>query len=173
MLSRPRLPFRRPILEPQRLGLFIANSMRRREYGASVNKQVGERTKLNNLSVVDLGCLVLEATDPTMKVQYTQVAKEKLDKLYESPTDAATRQTLGVTSAYTVPPIGVPIRPALFEPKDMPSTRGSGATLAQNILHNLAHIEFNAMNMYWDTALRFQGFVKESSVPTKRAAPGI
>ena len=81
-----------------------------------------------------------------------------------SLTDAAVRAfaagELGIESAHAPRPIGLPGRPArpqLVEPRKLPR-RGLG-TLAGRaaLVHAVAHIEFNAVNLAWDAIYRFRG----------------
>ena len=58
------------------------------------------------------------------------------------------------------PAPGRAARPLLYAPKDMPK---STAGAAESLLHNLAHIELNAVDIGWDLILRFQ----QSDIPTE------
>lgn len=40
-------------------------------------------------------------------------------------------------------------------PKDIPSPKHSGLPLNAYLLHNLAHVELNAIDLAWDTVVRF------------------
>ena len=52
-----------------------------------------------------------------------------------------------------------PVRPRLVEAREIQSpkqtAKSHGLTLAQVLLHNVAHIELTAVDMYWDTIVRF------------------
>jgi len=48
-----------------------------------------------------------------------------------------------------------PARPRLAAPKDMPKRSTGGATGRFNLLHAVAHIEFNAIDLAWDLVARF------------------
>ena len=50
---------------------------------------------------------------------------------------------------------GRPERPKLRPPRDMPRRRSSGAKGRLALLHALAHIELNAVDMTWDLVARF------------------
>ena len=50
---------------------------------------------------------------------------------------------------------GRPDRPELRPPRDMPRRRASGAKGRFALLHALAHIELNAVDMTWDLVARF------------------
>jgi len=56
---------------------------------------------------------------------------------------------------------GRPVRPALVAPRDVPS-RGLGSVEGRAaLLHAVAHIEFNAINLALDAAWRFRGMPRE------------
>ena len=48
-----------------------------------------------------------------------------------------------------------PQHPTLVHPKDFPSHKKAGASLPVYLLHSLAHIELNAVDMVFDLILRF------------------
>jgi uncharacterized ferritin-like protein (DUF455 family) len=50
---------------------------------------------------------------------------------------------------------GRPPRPELRPPRDMPRRRANGATARFALLHALAHIELNAVDITWDLVARF------------------
>lgn len=65
--------------------------------------------------------------------------------------DAQKESLLGNTLPPSAPTR--PARPLLYAPKDMPPP---SAGHAETLLHNLAHIELNAIEIGWDVILRFQ-----------------
>jgi len=81
-----------------------------------------------------------------------------------SLSDAAVRAfeagELSIESTNAPRPIGLPGRPArplLVEPRKLPR-RGLGTVLGRAALvHAVAHIEFNAVNLAWDAIYRFRG----------------
>ena len=85
-----------------------------------------------------------------------------------SLTDAAVRAfeagELGAESGPDPRPIGPPGRPArplLVEPRKLPQ-RGLGTVIGRAALvHAVAHIEFNAVNLAWDAVYRFRGMPAE------------
>jgi uncharacterized ferritin-like protein (DUF455 family) len=84
----------------------------------------------------------LLANDPKDKCQ--QVAALSLEDVFT-----------GEDVAWRVP--GRPERPALVSPKDVPQ-RGLGSAAGRAaLLHAVAHIEFNAINLALDAAWRFKG----------------
>ena len=90
-------------------------------------------------------CLLL--SDPAEKARATRALFKVADSL--------PRDTQG-TSVKRLPLPGMPEKPKLVDPKDM-QRRGVG-TLAGRIalLHALAHIEFNAINLALDAVYRFR-----------------
>ncbi len=52
--------------------------------------------------------------------------------------------------------VGRPSRPALVSPRELPR-RGTGGERHLALLHAIAHIEFNAINLAWDAVHRFRG----------------
>lgn len=52
---------------------------------------------------------------------------------------------------------GRPIRPHLVEPRQLPQRRLGTEEGRATLLHALAHIEFNAINLAWDAIYRFRG----------------
>ncbi|KAF8063064.1 hypothetical protein HT031_003903 [Scenedesmus sp. PABB004] len=48
-----------------------------------------------------------------------------------------------------------PARPALVAPRHVPPPKASPLPLSAHLLHNLAHIELNAVDLAWDTVARF------------------
>ena len=67
---------------------------------------------------------------------------------------------LGYESAVepeTIGPPGRPTRPSLVPPRDLPHRKLGSALGRATLLHALAHIEFNAINLAWDAVYRFRG----------------
>jgi uncharacterized ferritin-like protein (DUF455 family) len=56
---------------------------------------------------------------------------------------------------------GRPARPALVPPRDLPRRRLSTPEGRAALLHALAHIEFNAINLAWDAVCRFAGMPED------------
>jgi uncharacterized ferritin-like protein (DUF455 family) len=48
-----------------------------------------------------------------------------------------------------------PPKPQLVAPRDVPSPKASPLPLTAHMLHNLAHIELNAVDLAWDTVARY------------------
>ncbi|KAJ3694228.1 hypothetical protein LUZ60_009708 [Juncus effusus] len=95
-------------------------------------------------SLAELGFMVLSAPDP--------LSKSRLSHLAFS---AWRRRSLPVGH---VPPPNQPSRPSkpiLVSTKEVPSPKNSGLPLNAYMLHNLAHVELNAIDLAWDTVVRF------------------
>lgn len=58
-----------------------------------------------------------------------------------------------------IPPLtpARPDAPALLNPRDMPRRGRGGAAGRIALIHAIAHIELNAIDLHWDMALRFAG----------------
>lgn len=91
--------------------------------------------------------LVLDAADPAEKCRLTrQVAADWRDGR--------------LTVVGDTPPPDRPARPArpqLLPPKDMPKRAYKGERGRIGLLHALAHIELNAIDLAWDIVARFTG----------------
>jgi uncharacterized ferritin-like protein (DUF455 family) len=48
----------------------------------------------------------------------------------------------------------------LVSPKEIPDPKNSGLPLNAYMLHNLAHVELNAIDLAWDTIVRFSPYAK-------------
>ncbi len=63
---------------------------------------------------------------------------------------------IDTSSNWIEPSVGRPARPKLVAPNELPK-RGFGSALGRiSLLHAIAHIEFNAINLAWDAIYRFQ-----------------
>ncbi|WP_425450446.1 ferritin-like domain-containing protein [Virgifigura deserti] len=94
-------------------------------------------------NLTDAAVAVLTAAEPAEKVRLTQEAT------------AAWRAEAIATLGRVQPPDrpARPARPDLLAPRDMPKRKGSGRRVA--LLHALAHIELNAIDLAWDLVARF------------------
>lgn len=63
----------------------------------------------------------------------------------------------GESSAETVEEPGRPNRPELVHPRDLPKRSPKGGRGRAALIHAVAHIEFNAINLAWDAVHRFRG----------------
>ncbi len=93
-------------------------------------------------------CLAL--ADPAAKLAATaHTAAEFADGVLAVDADAPPPQPIGAP--------GRPPRPRLVAPRELPP-RGLGTALGRAaLLHAVAHIEFNAINLAWDAVYRFRG----------------
>ncbi|TAM92707.1 MAG: ferritin-like domain-containing protein, partial [Rhodanobacteraceae bacterium] len=92
----------------------------------------------------------LDCAEPETKVALTRQAFEALsDGVLMLTGDGA------MPAPITAP--GRPVRPHLVMPRDVPQ-RGLGSDEGRAALvHAVAHIEFNAINLAWDAVYRFRG----------------
>lgn len=91
----------------------------------------------------------LECRDPFAKCELTAAAVQELQS-----------NRLDLKSASGPEPIGEPgrpQRPQLVAPRDLPRRRMGSRQGRVSLLHALAHIEFNAINLAWDAIYRFRG----------------
>jgi uncharacterized ferritin-like protein (DUF455 family) len=92
----------------------------------------------------------LDATDPAVKLHLTQAAWAALQAGELCP-DAAAPVPVPIGDA------GRPARPRLVSARQVPQ-RGLGTAEGRAALvHAVAHIEFNAINLAWDAVYRFRG----------------
>jgi len=99
-------------------------------------------------SEFDFACAALRAADADDKCR--AVASLRIESAVVSP----------VKTVADTPPVqrpGRPARPVLVAPRDVPS-RGLGSVAGRAALvHAVAHIEFNAINLALDACCRFRG----------------
>ncbi|MDF4003213.1 ferritin-like domain-containing protein [Luteibacter sp. PPL552] len=92
----------------------------------------------------------LDAADPAEKVRLTHEAWQALEAGRLRPDDAS-------PAALPIGPPGRPARPRLVSPRDL-AQRGLGSSEGRAALvHAIAHIEFNAIDLAWDAVYRFRG----------------
>jgi uncharacterized ferritin-like protein (DUF455 family) len=92
----------------------------------------------------------LEVVEPARKVAMTAEVAARF---------AAGNLTInhGAVSPLTIGPPGRPASPRLVSPRDLPA-RGLGTPEGRiALVHAVAHIEFNAINLAWDAVYRFRG----------------
>ncbi len=101
---------------------------------------------------------VLEASEPWEKTAAAQNAVTLL----------TTEAPLGQIEEYAAPDQpGRPQRPTLVPPTDVPRRRLSSIEGRAALLHAISHIEFNAINLAFDMALRFAGAVDTLGLDTR------
>ncbi|MGH8215676.1 MAG: ferritin-like domain-containing protein [Rhodanobacteraceae bacterium] len=92
----------------------------------------------------------IDCTEPVAKVALTRQAFEALREGRLSPGDDG-------CTPFPIDAPGRPERPRLVLPREVPRRGlGSGEGRAA-LVHAVAHIEFNAMNLAWDAVYRFRG----------------
>lgn len=90
----------------------------------------------------------LAATEPASKCRLVNALWQSVEQGNFKPTDPGTAAVVGC---------GRPARPELVEPARVPR-RGLGTPEGRvALIHAVAHIEFNAINLALDAALRFAG----------------
>jgi hypothetical protein len=107
--------------------------------------------------------LALETPDPLLKCEITHAAYRKAlfgaaserDRGASSPSSSSPllRLPLGAASPPARP--GRPARPVLVSPREIPPQKSSGLNPSAYVLHNVAHIELNAVDLALDTVVRF------------------
>uniref|UniRef100_A0A5B6ZSK1 Ferritin-like superfamily n=1 Tax=Davidia involucrata TaxID=16924 RepID=A0A5B6ZSK1_DAVIN len=98
-------------------------------------------------SLAELGTLVLSTGDPLTKSKLSHLAYSRWRQ---------ENLPIGVSE-----PPGRPARPPkpqLVSPKEIPAPKNSGLPLNAYMLHNLAHVELNAIDLAWDTVVRFSPY---------------
>lgn len=98
-------------------------------------------------SLAELGSVVLSTSDPLAKSQLSHMAYS-IWRRHNLP--------VGQSKPPTRP--ARPDKPQLVSPKEIPSPKNSGLPLNAYMLHNLAHVELNAINLAWDTVVRFSPY---------------
>ena len=92
----------------------------------------------------------LDATDPADKLRLTHATWQAL-QAGELATDPQAPPPVAISTP------GRPARPRLVNAREVPQ-RGLGSAEGRSALvHAVAHIEFNAINLAWDAVYRFRG----------------
>ncbi|KAL5989569.1 hypothetical protein ACLOJK_010462 [Asimina triloba] len=101
-------------------------------------------------SLAEWGALILSTTDPLAKSTLSHLAYSQY-RLHNIPIDVSR------------PPDrpSRPLKPPLVSPKEIPAPKNSGLPLNAYMLHNLAHVELNAIDLAWDTVVRFSQFQED------------
>ena len=94
----------------------------------------------------------------------TACAKEKSDKTRAFVTAWRNGEIRTIGFPETLPDRPArPDRPELLHPRDMPKRRKAGTDANKiALLHALAHIELNAVDLAWDVMVRFAGYAWEN-----------
>lgn len=98
-------------------------------------------------SLAEMGALVLSTADPLMKSKLSHLA---FTRWFQE----------GLPTGVFQPPQkpARPVKPKLVSPKEIPSPKSLGIPLNAYMLHNLAHVELNAIDLAWDTVVRFSSY---------------
>jgi uncharacterized ferritin-like protein (DUF455 family) len=109
----------------------------------------GNRARNHDANLFVRACNCLEIDDVGEKLAATAAAAAAFKAGELTLGDAAEAQTIGAP--------GRPSRPALVSPRQVPQ-RGLGTAEGRvALIHAVAHIEFNAINLAWDAVYRFRG----------------
>uniref|UniRef100_A0A3B6FIM8 DUF455 domain-containing protein n=1 Tax=Triticum aestivum TaxID=4565 RepID=A0A3B6FIM8_WHEAT len=95
-------------------------------------------------SLAEMGALVLSTADPLAKAHLTHAAFSRW---------AAGGLPVGLARAPDHP--ARPEKPLAVTQKEVPTHKAMGVPLNAYMLHNLAHVELNAIDLAWDTVVRF------------------
>jgi uncharacterized ferritin-like protein (DUF455 family) len=97
------------------------------------------------VTLSDAACRVLNTADPAEKVRLTYA--------YAHAWRAGNIAEIGTSSPPERP--ARPAKPVLCPPSDMPKRSAGGGKRRVNLVHAIAHIEFNAIDLAWDAVARF------------------
>lgn len=100
-------------------------------------------------SLAEMGSLVLSTSDPLTKSKLSHLAYSRW---------RTEHLPIGDSQAPDRP--ARPAKPQLVSPKEIPAPKNSGLPLNAYMLHNLAHVELNAIDLAWDTVVRFSPYSK-------------
>ena len=100
-------------------------------------------------TLTGLGAAVLCERDAHRKAALSREAAAT----WRAAREAGAALPLGDAAAPDAP--GRPARPELLDPREMPKRRRGGAAGRIALVHAIAHIELNAIDLHWDMAVRF------------------
>ncbi|MEO0362195.1 MAG: ferritin-like domain-containing protein, partial [Pseudomonadota bacterium] len=100
-------------------------------------------------TLTELGVAVLSAGDATEKARMSREAAAA----WRASREAGAPLSLGGAPPPDAP--ARPERPELLDPREMPRRRRGGEAGRAALLHAIAHIELNAIDLHWDMAVRF------------------
>jgi uncharacterized ferritin-like protein (DUF455 family) len=110
---------------------------------------------VTSLTLTEMATAVLETADARDKTD--------LSRLYAARWFAARRgEAPEIAIGTATPPLrpARPDRPALLDPRDVPRRRPGSPEGRKALLHAVAHIELNAVDLHWDIIARFGGRVR-------------
>jgi len=105
-------------------------------------------------SLAGWASLVLRTSDPLEKATLTRTAFSRLERDVVAQ-DEGERLPLGRGTHVERP--SRPDRPRLLPMRALPKPSDSPLSPNAHVLHNLAHVELNAVDLAWDTVARFAG----------------
>lgn len=100
-------------------------------------------------SLAEMGAAVLTTPDPIAKSHLSHLAFSTYTNRHNLPIRPIPQPP---------PPPARPPKPLLVSPKEIPPPKNSGLPLNAYMLHNLAHVELNAIDLAWDTVVRFSPY---------------
>lgn len=101
------------------------------------------------LSLAEMACEVLETSDGREKTAISRAHAAR----WRAARDAGAPIPLGRATPPDAP--ARPERPALLSPRDVPRRRPGSPEGRKALLHAVAHIELNAVDLHWDIIARF------------------
>lgn len=104
-------------------------------------------------SLFDAAAACLREPDPDAKVCLTAEAAARWRADLLAPTPPGPRDDIQEP--------GRPDRPPLVHPRDLPKRPTRSAAGRAALIHAVAHIEFNAINLAWDAVWRFPGMPRD------------
>lgn len=100
-------------------------------------------------SLAEMGAAILSTSNPLAKSKLSHWAYSRWRR-HNLP--------VGVAEPPSRP--ARPSKPQLVSPKEVPAPKISGLPLNAYMLHNLAHVELNAIDLAWDTVVRFSPYIE-------------
>ncbi len=97
----------------------------------------------------------LDCPDPATKVRLTRETWQAVQEGRATPDPDAHEPDVRDPDAADWP--GRPPRPRLVHPRNLPKRSPGSAQGRAALVHAVAHIEFNAINLAWDAVYRFRG----------------
>ena len=95
--------------------------------------------------------LILRTPDPATKAALSHRAYAK----FALGENGAADRRIAVGTATPPSSPARPAKPELVHPKDVPSPKTCSLGFSAAMMHNIAHIELNAIDLAWDTVARF------------------
>ncbi|GFY99011.1 diiron containing four-helix bundle family ferritin protein, putative [Actinidia rufa] len=111
--------------------------------------ELGDGPIGSGCSLAEMGAVVLNTSDPLTKSKLSHMAYSRWRQ-----------QNLPIGVSQPPPRPARPLKPPLVSPKEIPAPKNSGLPLNVYMLHNLAHVELNAIDLAWDTIVRFSPYIE-------------